>query len=262
MPATPADTLLRKQALAFCVCPSPCWSCFSVLTRLCVSKLPDLDSFLGRLIPPSGSSYLSDLIPSFWLFLPLWPDSLLLALFLPLWSLFYCFQPLSVVFLKVSLFIYCFSSSTKYFLLILFLICGSCDHQCVDNLQTDLSKIYGIPGAQCQLSPEHQSVGFSNFTCLNILISSLSGLSYPQPQTGNCIWFPSSVQFSCSVTADSLRLHGLQYTRLPCPSPTPGAYLNSCPLSWWCHPTISSSVVPFSCLQSVNNVFLVLISKA
>ena len=200
--------------------------------------------------------------PSFWLFLPLWPDSLLLALFLPLWSLFYCFQLLSVVFLKVSLFIYCFSSSTKYFWLILFLICGSCDHQCVDNLQTDLSKIYGIPGAQCQLSPEHQSVGFSNFTCLNILISSLWGLSYPQPQTGNCIWFPSSVQFSCSVTADSLRLHGLQYTRLPCPSPTPGAYLNSCPLSWWCHPTISSSVVPFSCLQSVNNVFLVLTSKA
>ena len=103
------------------------------------------------------------------------------------------------IFLKVSVFIYFFSSSTKYFLLILFLICGSCDHQCVDNPQTDLSKIYGIPGAQCQLSPEHQSVGFSNFTCLNILISSLWGLSYPQPQTGNCIWFPSSVQFSCSV---------------------------------------------------------------
>ena len=44
---------------------------------------------------------------------------------------------------------------------------------------------------------------------------------------------------------------GLQYLRLPCPSLTPGAYLNSCPLSWWCHPTISSCVVPFSsCLQS------------
>ena len=48
-----------------------------------------------------------------------------------------------------------------------------------------------------------------------------------------------------------LRPHGLQYTRLPCPSPTPGAYSNSCPLSWWCHPIISSSIVPFSsCLQS------------
>ena len=45
--------------------------------------------------------------------------------------------------------------------------------------------------------------------------------------------------------------HGLQHTRLPCPSPPPGACSNSCPLSWWCHPTISSSVVPFSfCLQS------------
>ena len=46
--------------------------------------------------------------------------------------------------------------------------------------------------------------------------------------------------------SDSLRPHRLQHARLPCPSPTPGAYSNSCPLSWWCHPTISSSVVPFS----------------
>ena len=61
----------------------------------------------------------------------------------------------------------------------------------------------------------------------------------------------SSVQFSCSVMTDSLQPHGLQHTRPPCPSPTPGVYSNSCPLSWWCHPTISSSVVPFSsCLQS------------
>ena len=51
-------------------------------------------------------------------------------------------------------------------------------------------------------------------------------------------------QFSCSVMSDSLRPHGLQHTRLPCPSPTPGACSNSCPSSWWCHPTISSSVVP------------------
>ena len=50
--------------------------------------------------------------------------------------------------------------------------------------------------------------------------------------------------------SDSLWPHGLQHTRLPCPSPTPRAYSNSCPLSQWCHPTVSSSVVPFSCLQS------------
>ena len=46
--------------------------------------------------------------------------------------------------------------------------------------------------------------------------------------------------------SDSLRPHGLQHTRIPCPSPAPGAYANSCPLHWWCHPTISSSVAPFS----------------
>ena len=48
-----------------------------------------------------------------------------------------------------------------------------------------------------------------------------------------------SVQFSCSVVSDSLRSHGLQHARPPCPSPTPGVYSNSCSLSWWCHPTIS-----------------------
>ena len=61
----------------------------------------------------------------------------------------------------------------------------------------------------------------------------------------------STVQFSRSVVFDSLQPHGLQHTRIPCPSPTPGAYSNSCPSSWWCHSTISSSVNPFSsCVQS------------
>ena len=60
-----------------------------------------------------------------------------------------------------------------------------------------------------------------------------------------------SVQFSCSVISDSLQPHGLQYARLPCPSPTPGACSNSCPSSWWRYPTISSFVVRFfSCLQT------------
>ena len=57
-------------------------------------------------------------------------------------------------------------------------------------------------------------------------------------------------RFSHSVVSDSLRPHGLEHARLPCPSPTPGACSNSCPLSHRCHPTISSSVIPFSCLQS------------
>ena len=56
----------------------------------------------------------------------------------------------------------------------------------------------------------------------------------------------SSVKFSHSVVSDSLRPPGLQHTRAPCPWPTPGVYSNSCPLSRWCHPTISSSVIPFS----------------
>ena len=59
-----------------------------------------------------------------------------------------------------------------------------------------------------------------------------------------------SVQFSHSVVSDSLWLHGLQHARLPCPSLSPGVCSNSCPLSGWCHPTISSSVALFSCLQS------------
>ena len=54
------------------------------------------------------------------------------------------------------------------------------------------------------------------------------------------------VLFSRSVVSNSLWPHGQQHARLPCPSPTPKACSNSCPLSWWCHPTISSSVIPFS----------------
>ena len=61
----------------------------------------------------------------------------------------------------------------------------------------------------------------------------------------------SSVQFICSLVSDSLQHHRLRHARLPCPSPIPRAYLNSCPSSRWCHPTISFSVIPFSsCLQS------------
>ena len=61
----------------------------------------------------------------------------------------------------------------------------------------------------------------------------------------------SSVQFPRWVLSDSFWLRGLHHSRPPCPSSTPGVYPNSHPLSWWCHPTISSSVIPFSsCLQS------------
>ena len=77
---------------------------------------------------------------------------------------------------------------------------------------------------------------------------------YSQPKDQNlvsCVSWTDSVQSSCSVVSDSLRPHESQYARPPCPSPTPGVYSNPCPLSQWCHPTISSSVIHFSsCPQS------------
>ena len=79
--------------------------------------------------------------------------------------------------------------------------------------------------------------------------ASVSALVLPVNIQG---WFPfSSVQFSCSVVSDSLWPHESQHTRLPCPSLSPRDCSNSCPLSCWCHPTISSSADPFSsCPQS------------
>ena len=94
------------------------------------------------------------------------------------------------------------------------------------------------------------------FSFLVILGSVSTVVMSPPPQSQGwtvAVLSPpqSSVQFSCSVVPGSLRPHGLQHARPPRPSPTPGVYSNLCPLSWWCHPTISSSVIPFSsCLQS------------
>ena len=68
-------------------------------------------------------------------------------------------------------------------------------------------------------------------------------------------WQESVHQYSHSVVSDSLWTHGLEHTRVPCTSPTPGVYPNSCLLSRWCHPTISSSLIPFSsCLQSFPSI--------
>ena len=80
-------------------------------------------------------------------------------------------------------------------------------------------------------------------------------LSLQTPSQSLSLSFPSQfslAQFSCSVVSDSLWPHESQHVRPPCPSPTPGVHSDSCPSSWWCHPAISSSVVPFSsCLQSL-----------
>ena len=80
-----------------------------------------------------------------------------------------------------------------------------------------------------------------------------SGCSDSQyhPLSPNITPFLRLLLFSHSFVSHSLWPHGLQHTRFPCLSPSPGAYSNSCPLSWWCFSTISSSVIPFSsCLQS------------
>ena len=92
-----------------------------------------------------------------------------------------------------------------------------------------------------------------------MLVSFVSSDNFNNPLQYSCLGNPKDrgawwaiVQFS-SVAQSWLTFqpHGLQHARPPCPSPTPGAYSNSCPLNWWCHPTSSSSVFPFfSCLQS------------
>ena len=83
-------------------------------------------------------------------------------------------------------------------------------------------------------------VNFKRLTCIG----------NPLKKDNIYILSQTSVQFSCSVVSDSLWPHGLQHSRLPCPSASPRLCSDSCPLSWWCHPTISSSVTPLSCLQS------------
>ena len=95
----------------------------------------------------------------------------------------------------------------------------------------------------CQLSLEPPLLTTSGHSCLAVILVSIS-------LRLNSLF--SSVQFSHSVVSNSLQPHESQHARPPCWSPTPGVYPNSCPSSWWCHPAISSSVIPFSsCPQSL-----------
>ena len=88
------------------------------------------------------------------------------------------------------------------------------------------------------------------FSCMHTYLISTDRFQLPQGLTMANHFL--SVQFSHSVMSDSLWPHGLQQARLPCPSPAPRVYANSCPSSQWCHPAISSSVIPFSsCPQSL-----------
>ena len=92
-------------------------------------------------------------------------------------------------------------------------------------------------------------------TSPQILLGGTHSFERHKSTVSPCAWQSNkavlfSVQFSCSVMSDSLQPHGLQQARPPSPSPTPRVYSNSCPLSRWCHPNISPSVMPFSsCLQ-------------
>ena len=116
----------------------------------------------------------------------------------------------------------------------LFLICG-CFHipRAVEQLQ-----LHGLQNLMYSLS------------CFLKKKLPTSGLALTTPGR-KC----SLVAFSHEVMSDSLRPHGLQHARLPCPSLSPWVCSNSCPLSWWCHPTISSSVTSFSsCLQSFPSI--------
>ena len=89
------------------------------------------------------------------------------------------------------------------------------------------------------------------YQVLGVFSHAISHLAFTPNLSGRFLIF-SSVQFSHSFMSDSLQPHDSQHARPPCPSPTPGVYSNSCASSWWYHPTISSSVVPFSsCPQSL-----------
>ena len=102
------------------------------------------------------------------------------------------------------------------------------------------------------MSQQKKDINFSTFSSHPpmALFSNILFSTYCMP--GTVVILFSSVQFSSvAQSCPTLQPHGLQHARSPCPSPTPRVYSNSCPLSPWCHPTISSSVVPFSsCLQS------------
>ena len=114
---------------------------------------------------------------------------------------------------------------------------------------------YFIANPRYHVLPLRNTLADKSFSLLNIITVPLSANKI---SNNFLIWSPipsilkfPSVQFCHSVVSNCLQCYGLQHARPPCPSPTPGACPSSCPSSWWCHPSTSSSVVPFSsCLRS------------
>ena len=116
-----------------------------------------------------------------------------------------------------------------------------------------------LKGKYSQSLPAMKGNMLKEITWLLCITQLIGGRTCLEPRLSDLSWsvfvitlthIDNIVQFSCSVVSDSLRPHEPQPSRPPCPSPTPGVHPNPCPLSRWCHPTSSSSVVPFSCLQS------------
>ena len=104
---------------------------------------------------------------------------------------------------------------------------------------------WDFPGKNTEVGCHFFLQGIFPIQRLNLCLLHWQADSLPLSHQFSSVQF-SCVQFSRSVVSDSLRPHESQHTRPPCPSPTPGVYPNSCPSSWWCHPAISSSVLPFS----------------
>ena len=114
----------------------------------------------------------------------------------------------------------------------------------------------GVGGRRRLWYLDKSNISLGNNTYIAYMPKAVTFVSFPMirfclyPNCSSCSF--SSVQFSRSVVSDSLRPHESQHARPPCPSPTPGVHSDSCPSSQWCHPAISSSVIPFSsCPQSL-----------
>ena len=118
------------------------------------------------------------------------------------------------------------------------------------NIEIILVTFFAAKDGKALYSKQKQDRDLTVAQTMNILLpnSDINWINSGKPLDHSV----SSVQFSRSVFSDSLWLHESQHTRPPCPSPSPGVHSNSRPSSWWCHPAISSSVVPFSsCPQSL-----------
>ena len=110
-----------------------------------------------------------------------------------------------------------------------------------------------VEGRALIFSSENSKIATNHWTTIDRRMLDSTKKDTPHPRAKEKPQQGGSVQFSHSVVSNSLRPHELQHARPPCPSPTPGVHSNSCPSSQWCHPAISSSIVPFSsCPQSLS----------